>query len=236
MSRALLSSAVRLRPAAAAALAAFSIAMLTAPPAPGQAGPRQLNTEVYGRGVGSVRQSGLAALGNTPWNMGVLPSEYRHDVVLSGRLRSEIRGEYLAKGPLAPGGVQSYIPVSPLPYGAYGSVRPYSPNPRPVAVAPSPPDRGSSSGGGVASLPTAYTSVLRGNSTASGGSRRMPASGAPLQAGPLPTTPGVKPPLIKSNYGSLRRPSAETVPLQPGLVIPPPEPASAPVPRANVNP
>jgi hypothetical protein len=232
-----LSSGVRLwssTPVATVAL--FTAFLLMAPPAPGQAVPGQLNTELYGRGVGAVRQSGLAALGNKPWNMGVLPSEYQHDVVLSGRLRSEIRGEYLARGPLAPGGIESYIPVSPLPYGPYGSVRPYSTNPRPVAAAPSPPDRRPSSGGRVASLPTPYTGVLRGTSATSGGSLRMPGSGVPLQAEPLPATPGVKPPLITPSYGSLRASSPTPVPLQPGLTLPPPVPTSGKASETDLSP
>jgi hypothetical protein len=234
------SSGSRLRTAISAALAVLwssallGVSLWIALPAAGQVMPGQLNTELYGRGLGSVRQSGLAALGNKPWNMGALPSEYRHDVVLSGRLRSEIRGEYLARGPLAPGGIQSYIPVTPLPYGPYGSVRPYSTNPRPVAALPSGLASGTWTGSAVASLPTPYTGVLRGASTPSGGTLRPPTLDVRWPSEPMPT--GVKPPLIGLNYGVLRGARPTPVRLQPGLVIPPPVPASDPSPSPEPSP
>ena len=192
-------------------------------PARGQTVPRQLNTELNGQGVGSVHQAGLASLGNFPWNLGSLPSENRNAVALSGRLRSEIRGEYLAKGPLAPGGLQAYIPTAPMPYG---STRPYGTSPRQVAtLGPAPPARG-----GVASLPTTYTGLLHGTSASSGGTLRLSAPTAPVPYGSTPTVSGVKPPLVTSNYGVLHGPRPEPVRLEPGLVIPPRVAASAPSP------
>ena len=88
---------------------------LTASAAAQYAVNTQLNTEVYGRGVGSVRR------GNVPFNQATLRSDFRHDAFLSGALRSDIRGQYGAVGPLAPSGAISYIPNTARPYGRLGS-------------------------------------------------------------------------------------------------------------------
>jgi hypothetical protein len=72
----------------------------------------QLNTEVYGRGLGTMRQT------NVPMYQPALRSDAVHDAFLSGSLRSDLRGEYMLRGPLAPGGITSYIPASPRPYGS----------------------------------------------------------------------------------------------------------------------
>lgn len=185
-----------------------------------QHAPQQVNTELLGRGVGSVRQSGLASLGNVPWNLGKLSSEYRNDAVLSGRLRSEFRGEYLARGPLAPGGLQAYIPTTPGPYGA---ASPYTLRPRPIATVPGGMGPSSPRGGAVAATPRTQLGVVSGFGGSGGGSLRL-APAAPVPVGPTPAAPGVAPPLVRMNYGSLR-PSASVPSLQPGLTLPPPLPS-----------
>jgi hypothetical protein len=149
----------------------------------------QLNTELYGRGVGSVRQGGISSLPNRPFYQANLPSDWRNQAFLSGALRSEIRGAYLLEGPLAPTGNLAYIPQNPRPFG---TPRPYATSRAPAAVRP--PAARSITGG--ASTPT--------------GSIRQPVIGMRTSA-PKPggsPTPGpasfVKPPLVDMSYGALR--------------------------------
>lgn len=174
----------------------------------GQRVPGQLNTEVFGRGVGSVRQYGLASLGNQPWNMSSLPSENRHDAFLSGRLRSELRGEYLLQGPLAPGGMRSYIPRSPTPFG---SARPFNPRPPPagpVLPAPTRVPRG-----GVGAAAPVRTGLLNRPNAGLGSIRSAAPDAAP--AAPLG---GLASPAVRPSYGSVRQ---STPAPTPGLKLPP---------------
>lgn len=151
----------------------------------------QLNTEMYGRGVGTVRY-GLNAMPNQPMYRATLPSEYRHDAFLSGRLRSDIRGEYLRQGPMAPGGALSYIQAytAPRPYGAaqpYG----YSRAPMPYQTRTIAPQ----------SRPPIGPTSLGGSVRYSGGSTlRTPVTGgvSPLTVQP---TLGPKPPLVSMGGG-----------------------------------
>jgi hypothetical protein len=213
------------------AAAALSLLLALTLPTAGQTVPGQLNTELYGRGVGTVRPSGMAAMGNVPWNLGALPSENRNAAVMSGRLRSEYRGEYLAQGPLAPGGVGAYIPMPSLPYG---SVRPYDTAPRPVA-GPVPAGPSTWTGGGSTRLPTSYVGVLHNAPTSSVGTLRSATPAAPLPAAPSSDAMFVKPPLVTPNYGALRAPVASPTPATPQLKIPPPLPASEPAPTIKPN-
>lgn len=102
----------------------------------------QLNTELYGRGVGTIRYN------NQPFIQPALRSDYVHDTFLSGALPSDIRGAYLQQGPVAPYGVLSYVPNVTRPYGSYTTTlargapppaaSPYSTYGRSTATLPSP--------------------------------------------------------------------------------------------------
>ncbi|MEW6250326.1 MAG: hypothetical protein AB1716_06750 [Planctomycetota bacterium] len=205
--------------------------LLDAAVARAQTVPRQMNTELYGRGVGSVRQTGMAALGNVPWNVRELGSEYRNEAFLSGRLRSEFRGEYLSEGPLAPTGFGAYIPPAALPYG---SMRPYDSGPRQVAALPA---RGPAQRvlGNAPPTPMPYTGVLHGSPAWAGGTLRLPLAAAPVTPGAAPAAPGVKPPLVSLNYGVVRGTPPPDAPRPPPLRIPPPLPMSQPASRPQAG-
>lgn len=143
----------------------------------------QLNTELYGRGVGSVRSA------NLPFHQAALTSDWRHNAFLSGSLRSDIRGQYLLQGPLAPSGPTAYIPATPL--------RPYATTPRLPAPAP------------LVNRPLSVPRVYAQPALPSG-SYRYPSAGRPLVLPPAPSTAptGVGPvnltPFQTSSYGSIR--------------------------------
>lgn len=73
----------------------------------------QLNTELYGRGVGTIRYN------NQPFIQPALRSDIVHDTILSGAIRSDVRSTYLQQGPIAPYGAISYVPYVARPYGDF---------------------------------------------------------------------------------------------------------------------
>jgi hypothetical protein len=82
----------------------------------------QVNRQIYGGGVGSVRYAPPTARYQTA----ALPSQVRMDVRASGAMPSEIRANYLQTGPLAPSGAIAYVPPprpitrsAPGPQGNY---------------------------------------------------------------------------------------------------------------------
>jgi len=151
----------------------------------------QLNTELYGHGVGTVRY-GMRAMPNRPMYQATLPSEWRNQAFLSGSLRSDIRGQYLRTGPLAPSGSLAYIP-SPMGNRPYGGTQPYgySRAPMPYQARTIAPQ----------SRPPIGPTSLGGSIRYGGGSTlRTPITGgvSPLTMQP---TLGPKPPLVSMGGG-----------------------------------
>lgn len=220
----------------------------------------QLNTELYGRGVGTIQRAGLAGMPNRPWHQAALPSDIRHDMFLSGRLQSEIRGHAMQKGPLAPGGMASYVPSSVGPFGPMSpqgtlprypssggvAAAPSVPGVRPPLVrapAPMPRTAGPTPGRveGTVLDPRISGARPRGEFDAypTGGSMRyeVPRLEQPLRlpggapAGDVTPSADVKAPLIDASRGSLRHADVSSAPG--GLIIPPPvAPATRPADQA----
>jgi hypothetical protein len=232
----------------------FSIAAVSLASAQYRVNP-QLNTELYGRGVGSVRHAGLGGMPNVPWHQARLGSELRHDAFLSGRLPSEMRGTAMLRGPLAPTGAVAYIPTTPGPFGSMPNTRPYSggagvlpPNPSPIVAPPTPgvrrvPARSGAGGVGpsmridprgplptrrVTSFGTAYPP--RGSirhSNARPATVSSPTGTGAVQESVILSSEQTPP--MEASYGSIRHHRAHT-PSSSGLLIPPvaPRPTSAP--------
>lgn len=207
---------------------------------------RQLNTELYGRGVGTMRRAGLAGARNSPWHQPALPSEARNAAFLSGRLPSEFRGAYLARGPISPGGVMDYITSAPTPLSMswpHGGSRPVAtvgpqvnqlPAVRPQAfgftsrVAPAPARVPSQrvSPTSSASAANLYSPghTLRYSSVGAVPGGAASTARSPARAGGSPAG------AAGSAYGSLRHAGGGGGSQRSGLVIPPvaPQPASMP--------